>query len=135
MSKFLNFLSSLKINSLSEIQYTNKPLISAIAAFLIILLFLEGYIIDEDLIVVSGFLLFATLIVAAQYKDSKQLATMHYIFAIGFFSCLLIVAGWWCLPIPILLAGLFYWKHKKRDLHLLIFEVALFINAQILILI
>ena len=135
MNKIIPFLSRLKIDSISEIQYTNKSLITAIAAFLVFSLFGEGEIIDEPLIILSGFLLFATLFVAARYKDSKQLAKMHYFFAIGFFCCLVCVAGIWCLPIPILLACWFYFKHKKRDLHLLIFEVALFINVQILILI
>jgi len=135
MNNILDFISKFKINSLSELRYVNRKAMNWILAFLILFFFVEGELLQKESLIISGFMLWGCLAGAARYKDNKKIGRMHYIFALLFFLPSIIYAGLWSVLLPIVAYGYLYWKHRERDIHLLVFEVLLFINTQILILI
>ena len=131
MEQIIKAIKKLGIDSLSELRYKNRKAMNWIVGFLILFYFAEGKLLDKEGLIVSGFMLWGCLAVAARYKESKHQRKMHYIFAVLFFLPSVIYGGVWTLPLPLIAYGYLYWRHKKEDIHLLVFEVLLFITTQI----
>ena len=121
-------------NSISAIRYSKPKLSNFILGALLVFYFTEGIMMERKWLIVSGFMLWGSLAVVGRYKDTKFQGTMHYIFAVLFFVPSIYYAGWLSLVVPILFTGVTYWKFKDKDVHVLVLEIALFINTQILIL-
>ena len=135
MKKIIKFFNQFGIDSFSELRYKNRKLMNWLVGFLILFYFVEGELLEKEGLIISGFMLWGCLAVAARYKERKDLRRMHYLFAFLFFLPSVIYGGWFTLVIPLIAFGYLYWKHKKEDIHLLVFEILLFITTQIGILI
>ena len=131
----IKLLELLGVNSISEFYYINKRIAEITGLVGAVVLAVEGVLLDMKLLCVSSFTLFYVLCLFPDYKNKSNLAsTMHYVFAGIFFIILVIVAGLSSVIIPTILTAYFYFKHKQKDVHLLVLEVSLIINTQILIL-
>ena len=131
----INFISSLGINSISELRYKNPKLLNWILGVLMAYYIVEGIVLDKQWLSFTAFALWTTIKVSNDYKRSLFAANIHYIGAIAFFLPSVLYAGFWSLPLPLLITSILFFKHKQKDIHFLVFEVLLFLNTQILILI
>lgn len=132
MKTIINHIASLGINSFSELAYVNKRTRNVLTIIGITLFVSEGILLEKKGLIISGFFLLYCLWLFPDYKNKKRLdSKWHYIMAGLFFIAPVVYAGFWSLPIPILLTAFTYLKYKDKDIHLLVLEVALVINTQI----
>ena len=131
MKKILDTISGLGINSFSELRYVNRKAMNWLLGILLGVLVLEGFLFKDEKLIISAFFLWFCLAVAARYKEYKLGKIIHFASAGLFFVLLVLASGPWVLLLPSMaLVYLFYCEHE-RDIHVLVFEVLLFMAAQI----
>jgi len=132
--KILDFISKLKINSFSELNYVNAKTFKILVTILAIIFASEAFLLDKKGLLLSAFAVFGCLKVANNYKEWVVFKYTHYILAVIIFIAPVAYGGLWTLIVPILATGYLYLKEKARDIHLLVFELLLFLTTQISIL-
>ena len=135
LMKALDFIQKLGIDSFSELRYKDSKLMNGLRILLIPMLMCQGIVMNLEGLILSGFALWGALVVTRYYKEDVYWKVAHEIFAVLFFVPLIYYGGLWSLVIPLLAFGYLYWKERKRNIHVLVLEVLLFITSQIGILI
>lgn len=134
MKNILKVISSFRINSFSELNYKNRKMFKILVTVLAIIFITEAFLLDKKGLLLSAFAVFGCLKVAHDYKDWVVFKYAHYISAAIIFIAPVVYGGLWTLIVPILVTGYLYLKERDRDIHLLVFELLLFLTTQISIL-